>query len=69
MCKVRELQRQKAENLPIYIFKVIIKASDYEAALKPEVWPYRVGVRHYRAKRPDREIKGWSGQSRQSGGN
>ena len=48
-------------------FRVAVKAADYEAALKPEVWPYRVGVRHYRApKRPD---SGWAGQSRQSGGN
>ena len=48
-------------------FRVVVKASDYEAALKPEVWPYRVGVRHYRApRRPD---SGWAGQSRQSGGN
>ena len=48
-------------------FRVAVKAADYEAALKPEVWPYRVGVRHYRApRRPD---SGWAGQSRQAGGN
>ena len=48
-------------------FRVSVKAADYEAALKPEVWPYRVGVRHYRA--PRRADSGWHGQSRQSGGN
>ena len=51
-------------------FRVSVKAADYEAALKPEVWPYRVGVRHYRApRRPDRADSGWRGQSSQSGGN
>ena len=48
-------------------FRVSVKAAEYEAALKPEVWPYRVGVRHYRA--PRRADSGWHGQSRQSGGN
>ena len=51
-------------------FRVSVKAADYEAALKPEVWPYRVGVRHYRPpRRPDRDASGWQDQSRQSGGN
>ena len=51
-------------------FRVSVKAADYEAALKPEVWPYRVAVRHFRApRRPDRADSGWRGQSRQSGGN
>ena len=52
-------------------FRVAVKAADYEAALKPEVWPYRVGVRHYRApRRPatDRAESGWRGHSSQSGG-
>ena len=51
-------------------FRVSVKAADYEAALKREVWPYRVGVRHYRPpRRADKMGSGWTGQSRQSGGN
>ena len=49
-------------------FRVAIKAVDYDAALKPEVWPYRVGVRHYRAPRRPALGSGWRGQSSQSGG-
>ena len=30
-------------------FEVVIKPADYEKAMNPEVWPYRVGVRHYNA--------------------
>ena len=47
-------------------FKITIKAAQYEAALKPEVWPYRVAVRHYRA--PRRQDTTWSGQSERAGG-
>ena len=36
-------------------FKVCIKASDYDKALKPEVWPLRVGVRLFRPKRSDNQ--------------
>ena len=51
-------------------FRVAIRASDYEAALKPEIWPFRVGVRHYRApRREDRPEGSWQGQSKQPGGN
>ena len=32
-------------------FRVAVKAGEYGSALKPEVWPYRVGVRHYRPPR------------------
>ena len=58
------------ENVRTLTFRVAVKASDYEVALKPEVWPYRVAVRHYRAPKRDR-LSGtntWQGQSRQSGG-
>ena len=47
-------------------FKITVKASQYEAALKPEVWPYRVAVRHFRA--PKRPLTSWSGQSERAGG-
>ena len=32
-------------------FKIKIKAAQFEKALKPDVWPLRVGVRHYRQPR------------------
>ena len=51
--------------------KVTVKASDLEKAMKPEVWPSRVGVRHYRApQRPiQREGEGsWASQSARAGG-
>ena len=47
-------------------FRVAIKAADYEKALQPEVWPYRVGVRRYIPKRPKND---WASQSSNSGGN
>ena len=46
-------------------FKITIKAAQYEAALKPEVWPYRVAVRHYRA--PRRQDTTWTGVDSQKG--
>ena len=49
-------------------FKITVKAAQYEAALQPEVWPYRVAVRHYRAPRRQAEASGWSDQSGKSGG-
>ena len=49
-------------------FRVAVKASEYEAALKLEVWPYRVGVRHFRAPKRERSEGGWEGQSERSGG-
>ena len=58
------------ESVRTLTFRVDVKAAQYEAALKPEVWPYRVAVRHYRAPRRDRSggTDTWQGQSRQSGG-
>ena len=47
-------------------FRITVKAAQYEAALKPEVWPYRVAVRHY--KQPKRQDTTWSGQSGRAGG-
>ena len=49
-------------------FRVAFKAADYESALKPEVWPYRVAVRHYKAPRRERPDGSWQGQSARSGG-
>ena len=49
-------------------FRVAVKPADYEAALNPDVWPYRVAVRHYRAPRRDRTTGSWQAQSGRSGG-
>ena len=51
--------------------KVTVKASELDKAMKPEVWPSRVGVRHYRA--PQRSMQGegegsWASQSAKAGG-
>ena len=57
------------EHVRTLTFRVSIKAADYEAALKPEVWPFRVSVRHYRPpRRVDRAEGGWKVQSGRSGG-
>ena len=42
-------------------FKVVIKLTDYERAMNPDIWPYRVGVRHY--KPPRRTGISWQQQS------
>ena len=68
--EVELLTREEVfEKVRTLSFRVAFKASDYEAALKPEVWPYRVGVRHYRApRREDKVGLVWTEQSRRSGG-
>ena len=45
-------------------FKIKIKAAQYLKAMDPEIWPLRVGVRHYRQPRRDQN-KGtsWTEQS------
>ena len=47
-------------------YKVTIKASEYEKATKPEIWPYRVGVRlfkQFRNKENDKQSS-WENQTR-----
>ena len=49
--------------------RVTVKASELDKAMKPEVWPSRVDVRHYRA--PQRSSQGagdgsWASQSAQT---
>ena len=46
--------------------KVVVKLTDYEKAMNPEIWPYRVGVRHY--KPPRRNGISWQQQTSQGGG-
>ena len=51
--------------------KVTVKAMHHEKAMDPDMWPYRVGVRHYRAPQRSRQGAGdgsWASQSAQSGG-
>ena len=55
-------------NVRTKTFKITVKPAQYEKALDPAVWPYRVGVRHFRApRRTDREGS-WSNQSGRTGG-
>ena len=49
-------------------FRVAVKPEDYEAALNPGVWPYRVGVRHFKAPRRERTESSWQGQAERTGG-
>ena len=53
-------------NVRTKTFKITITPAQYEAALKPEVWPYRVAVRHFRA--PRRTDSTWGSQSSRTGG-
>ena len=49
-----------------HCYKVTIKASEYEKATKPDVWPYRVGVRLFKQFREKRENENpsWNAQTR-----
>ena len=62
-------KKEVIENVRTLTFRVAVTAAEYESALKPEVWPYRVAVRHYRAPRRERSEGSWEGQSERSGGN
>ena len=51
--------------------KVTVKAAELQKAMDPGVWPYRVGVRHFRAPQRSRQGAGegsWASQSAQLGG-
>ena len=48
-------------------FKVTVKPEQYEDALKPDIWPLRVAVRHFRQAKQSRD-KNWKDQSRNTGG-
>ena len=43
-----------------------MKAAQYEKVLMPDIWPYRVAVRHYRP--PKRPEQSWGDQSNRTGG-
>ena len=57
------------EHARTHCYKVTIKASEYENAARPEVWPYRVGVRLFKQfrKREDNQLSGWDAQVRNAG--
>ena len=51
--------------------KVTVKAAQLEKAMDPSVWPFRVGVIHYRAPQQSSQGAGdgsWASQSAQTGG-
>ena len=61
-------KKEVINNVRTLTFRVAVKAAEYEASLNPEVWPYRVAVRHYRAPRRERSDGTWQGQSVRLGG-
>ena len=50
--------------------KVTVKGAQHEKAMNPDIWPLRVGVRHFRAPfhKPASNGTSWASQSSQSGG-
>ena len=54
------------EHARTHSYKVTIKASEYEKATKPEVWPFRVGVRLFKQfkKKTDEQQTNWDSQVR-----
>ena len=56
----------KAPERRTNTFRISIKAADYDKAMMPEVWPYRVGVRRFIPRRPKGD---WASQSSKAGGN
>ena len=64
---VETLTREEVlPNVRTKTFKITVKAAQYERSLDPDVWPYRVAVRHFRA--PKRPENTWSNQSGRTGG-
>ena len=49
-------------------FRVAIAIEDYEKALNPEVWPYRVAVRTFRPSRRNRDQQSMEAQFGRTGG-
>ena len=50
--------------------KVTVTSSEYEKAMNPEMWPFRVGVRHFKAasRRPEQDAAGQVQEEVQGGG-
>lgn len=70
-CLTRE-ELLKDNKVRSKTMKVTFKASELEKAMNPDMWPFRVGVRHYKpdSRRSTREggSMSWQEQSAQSGG-
>ena len=64
-----ELLTNHKEEARSFSYRIAIKPSDYDKALHPDVWPYRVGVRLYKPKRWQPKQNSWNQQSSQTGGN
>ena len=58
------------EKVKSKTMKVVVKAKDHEKAMNPDIWPFRVGVRYYKAesRRPGDGGKRQTNQEEQSGG-
>ena len=67
MMKKLDMNEAETKTWRTKSFKVTVKAAEHEMSLKPEIWPYRVAVRYWRAERKPRS-GGWDQQSRTSGG-
>ena len=65
--EVEKLTKDEAETRT-NTFKIVVKTADYEKAMDPEVWPYRVGVRHFKPPKRSRQGMTWNEQSQQNGG-
>jgi hypothetical protein len=68
MMKKQDINEAETKTWRTKSFKVTVKAAEHEMSLKPEIWPYRVAVRYWRAERRPRTGGGWEQQSRTSGG-
>ena len=67
VAEVVKLTKEDAETRT-NTFKVVVKTADYDKAMNPEVWPYRVGVRHFKPPKRSRQGMSWQEQSQQNGG-
>ena len=67
MMKKPETNEAEVKTWRTKSFKVTVKASEHEKAMMPEIWPYRVAVRYWRAERRPRQ-GGWDRQAATSGG-
>ena len=65
-----EIEKLTKDDVPsrTNTFKIVVKCADYETAMNPEVWPYRVGVRHFKPPRMSRQGPSWQDQVKQGGG-
>ena len=63
-----ELLTNHTEEARTFTYRVVIALADYEKALNPDVWPYRVGVRHFKPKRFQPNQNTWQQQASKTGG-